>query len=73
MDLKFDNAGLCFDKAGEFTDHWWERAFNSAADNLNVQNFSQNVSLSLNNNDSIKVVVFYYSVCIILIRISHST
>lgn len=73
MDLKFDNAGLCFDKAGEFTDHWWERAFNNAADNLNVQNFSQNVLLSLKDSESIKVVVLYYSVCIILILISHST
>ncbi|EDW59024.1 G patch domain-containing protein 4 [Drosophila virilis] len=35
--LKFDNAGLGVDRATEFNDHWWERCFNEAASNVNVQ------------------------------------
>ncbi|XP_023168498.1 G patch domain-containing protein 4 [Drosophila hydei] len=35
--LKFDNAGLGVDRATEFNDHWWERCFNEASSNLNVQ------------------------------------
>ncbi|XP_034660129.1 G patch domain-containing protein 4 [Drosophila subobscura] len=35
--LKFDNAGLGVDRAQEFNDHWWERCFNEAANNVDVQ------------------------------------
>ncbi|EDV43297.1 uncharacterized protein Dana_GF16591 [Drosophila ananassae] len=35
--LKFDNAGLGVDRAKEFNDHWWERCFNEAANNVDVQ------------------------------------
>lgn len=45
--LKFDKTGLCYDKAVEFNDHWWERAFNCAAENLNVDNSNEAVSLSV--------------------------
>lgn len=45
--LKFDNAGLCYEKGKEFTDHWWEKAFNNAAGNLNVDNTAGSVSLSV--------------------------
>lgn len=44
--LKFDQAGLSFDKAKEFTDHWWERVFDNAADNLNVNDSSFSVKES---------------------------
>lgn len=56
--LKFDTAGLSFDRAQEFTDHWWERAFNSAANNLNINNCIENVSLSVNDNESTEVRIF---------------
>lgn len=56
--LKFDKAGLSFDKAREFTDHWWERAFNSAASNLNVDNSIGNVSLSVKDIDSTEVCIY---------------
>ncbi|XP_055307032.1 G patch domain-containing protein 4 [Sitodiplosis mosellana] len=52
--LKFDNTGLCYDKATEFTDHWWERAFNSAAENLNVENTAETVQLSL-KDESVEI------------------
>ncbi|KAI8045630.1 G patch domain-containing protein 4 [Drosophila gunungcola] len=35
--LKFDNAGLGVDRAQEFNDHWWERCFNEAANNVDVK------------------------------------
>ncbi|XP_017088794.2 G patch domain-containing protein 4 [Drosophila bipectinata] len=35
--LKFDNAGLGVDRAQEFNDHWWERCFNEATNNVDVQ------------------------------------
>ena len=38
--LKFDNAGFDFDKAKEFTDHWWEKVFDNAVNNLYVNNSS---------------------------------
>nr|ACO14805.1 G patch domain-containing protein 4 [Caligus clemensi] len=34
--LKFDSSGLGFDLAKEFTDHWWARAYNQAAQNIDV-------------------------------------
>lgn len=45
--LKFDNTGLCYDKGTEYTDHWWERAFNSASEDLNVVNTAESVELSM--------------------------
>lgn len=53
--LKFDNTGLCYDKATEFTDHWWEKAFNDASKNLNVDNSSESVALSVKNQSSFEV------------------
>lgn len=35
--LKFDNAGLGVDRAKEFNDHWWERCFNEATNNVDVR------------------------------------
>lgn len=56
--LKFDNAGLCYDRAQEFTNHWWQKAFNDAANNLNISNSSENVSLST-KDESIEVSILY--------------
>lgn len=53
--LKFDTAGLGHNKADEFNNHWWEKAFNDAASNINVQNASDKASLSLNNSESVEV------------------
>lgn len=52
--LKFDNAGLSYDRGKEFTDHWWETAFNNAANNLNVSINEENVSLSVHNEIEVK-------------------
>ena len=34
--LKFDNAGIGHNRAKEFTNHWWDHAFNKAAKNITV-------------------------------------
>ena len=34
--LKFDKAGVGVDPAKEFTDHWWQRAFDAAASKIEV-------------------------------------
>lgn len=43
--LKFDTAGLGKDQSEQFTHHWWEHAYNSAANNLE---FSKDEKVFLN-------------------------
>lgn len=53
--LKFDNDGLGFDKAKDFTNHWWETAFNDAAKNITVGTTGgDQVSMTLTNGESIE-------------------
>lgn len=35
--LKFDTAGLGHDPGEQFTNKWWECAYNSAANNIDVK------------------------------------
>lgn len=37
--LKFDNAGIGHDAAEQFTNSWWERAYNSANNNIEVSSY----------------------------------
>ncbi|XP_002136877.1 G patch domain-containing protein 4 [Drosophila pseudoobscura] len=53
--LKFDNAGLGVDRAQEFNDHWWERCFNEAANNVDVQ-VQQNGQVSTNRKQGEEAV-----------------
>lgn len=67
--LKFDNAGLGHDKAKEFTDQWWQKAFNDAANNIKVNSNPDNVSLSVENKDSVEVVFslkFFFLFCVLI-------
>lgn len=34
--LKFDNAGIGHNLSADFTDRWWERLYDKAADNVQV-------------------------------------
>lgn len=34
--LKFDNTGIGHNAGDEFTNNWWEKLFNTAANNINV-------------------------------------
>lgn len=60
--LKFDNAGLGVDGAEEFNNHWWERVFNEAANNVEIQKDGDKVSLNQKNNESVEITTKEYSV-----------
>lgn len=54
--LKFDSAGLGHDRAAEFTNHWWENAYNAAASNLEVGKTDANeVAINLQSGESIEI------------------
>lgn len=53
--LKFDTAGLGHDRAKEFTDHWWERVFNDAAQNIDVDSSSKKISVK--DTEAVEVIV----------------
>lgn len=55
MNLKFDNGGLGHDKGKEFTNHWWQNAYNNAAKNLDVNQTGGEISMSLKNGESVEV------------------
>lgn len=38
--LKFDNAGVGHQTGEQFTNNWWERVFNNAANNIKVKRVS---------------------------------
>lgn len=59
--LKFDKDGLGHDKAKDFTNHWWENAYNDAANNIDIEHKISSgndaVAISLRNGESIDVSV----------------
>lgn len=48
--LKFDNYGLGHDIGEEFTNNWWEKMFNKAAQNISVEIDNQQVKMKTNSN-----------------------
>uniref|UniRef100_T1GK11 G patch domain-containing protein 4 n=1 Tax=Megaselia scalaris TaxID=36166 RepID=T1GK11_MEGSC len=60
--LKFDATGLGCDKAKEFNNHWWERVFNEAANNVEVDKTDGNVALNIKDEDSVEITTKEYSV-----------
>ncbi|KAL5278388.1 GPATCH4 family protein [Megaselia abdita] len=60
--LKFDSSGLGCDKAKEFNNHWWERVFNEAAGNVEVENTDGNIDLKVKDEDSVEITTKEYSV-----------
>lgn len=53
--LKFDNAGFGLDKAKEFNNHWWERVFNEAAGNININKDEEDVSFEVDDDEGVEV------------------
>jgi hypothetical protein len=45
--LKFDNGGIGHEVGEQFTNNWWERVFNNAANNINVKVEEHDVKLHL--------------------------
>lgn len=60
--LKFDNAGLGVDKADEFNNHWWERVFNEAANNVEIKKDGDKISVNRKNKESVEITTKEYSV-----------
>uniref|UniRef100_A0A8D8YGP3 G patch domain-containing protein 4 n=1 Tax=Cacopsylla melanoneura TaxID=428564 RepID=A0A8D8YGP3_9HEMI len=48
--LKFDTAGLGHDPGEQFTNKWWESAYNSAANNIDVNNKQSKVEIKKNGD-----------------------
>ncbi|KAJ6640817.1 G patch domain-containing protein 4 [Pseudolycoriella hygida] len=59
--LKFNTAGLGHNRADEFNNHWWEKAFNDAASNINVNDSTDKISVSLKSGESIEYSASGYS------------
>lgn len=55
--LKFDQAGLGHSKSDELNNHWWERVYNSAAQNFDVNKSHDDdeVSMQVKDGKSIEV------------------
>ncbi|KAI8130567.1 hypothetical protein FF38_11807 [Lucilia cuprina] len=62
--LKFDNAGFGADQAAaDFNNHWWERVFNEAATNVNVQKEGEQIKMGLKNDeDGVEISTKGYSI-----------
>ncbi|XP_076262322.1 uncharacterized protein LOC143197628 [Rhynchophorus ferrugineus] len=60
--LKFDNAGVGHDVGEQFTNNWWERVFNSASDNINIQADDSEVKVNVNNIDAVDISTKNYSI-----------
>ncbi|KAG5898520.1 hypothetical protein JTB14_038473 [Gonioctena quinquepunctata] len=61
--LKFDNSGVGHDVGEQFTNNWWEKLFNSAADNINVEVDDKNdVKMKIKSEDAIEISTKSYSI-----------
>lgn len=62
--LKFDNAGFGADQAAaDFNNHWWERVFNEAATNVNIQKEGEQIKMALKDEaDGVEISTKGYSV-----------
>lgn len=55
---KFDQAGLGHNIADEMNNHWWERIYNKAANNIDINKNENEVTVQLKNGKSIEVINF---------------
>ncbi|CAG9812658.1 unnamed protein product [Phaedon cochleariae] len=54
--LKFDNAGVGHNVGEQFTNNWWERVFNDAAGNIDVEVDDEDVvKMKLKSEDSVEI------------------
>lgn len=62
--LKFDNAGFGADQAAaDFNNHWWERVFNEAANNVDVKRDGEKVKMNIKNaDDGVEISTKSYSI-----------
>ncbi|CAG9856827.1 unnamed protein product [Phyllotreta striolata] len=60
--LKFDNAGVGHDPGEQFTNNWWEKLFNKAADNIQIESGKNDVRVKLKSKGSVEITTKDYSV-----------
>lgn len=51
--FKFDNTGLGHDSATDFNNHWWERVYNDAAQNVTVS--KSGTTIQTNEEDAVDI------------------
>ncbi|KAF2888775.1 hypothetical protein ILUMI_17398 [Ignelater luminosus] len=60
--LKFDNAGIGHDSSEQFTNNWWEKLYNNAANNVNVSTAANgNVQVNVSDPDGVEITTKNYS------------
>ncbi|XP_023015962.2 uncharacterized protein [Leptinotarsa decemlineata] len=61
--LKFDNSGVGHDAGRQFTNNWWEKLYNNAAENIDVEVDGKNeVKMKIKSEDSVEISTKSYSV-----------
>lgn len=62
--LKFDKSGFGVDLAAtDFNNHWWERVFNDAANNVDIKQDGESITVDLKNEaDGVEITTKGYSV-----------
>jgi len=61
VSYKFDNAGLGDTNAAGREDHWWERVFNEATNNVNVSKTDSGIAVELIDKDGVEITNKSYS------------
>ncbi|CAH1980392.1 unnamed protein product [Acanthoscelides obtectus] len=59
--LKFDKAGLGHNIGDEYKNNWWEKVFNSAANNIDVEANNDEVKMKLKSNEPLEISTRGYS------------
>jgi len=60
--LKFDKAGVGHDVGEQFTNNWWEKVFNNAAENIDIQVDNSEVKMSVKDKNGVEISTKGYSV-----------
>ncbi|KAG5676380.1 hypothetical protein PVAND_006221 [Polypedilum vanderplanki] len=59
--FKFDQKGFGSGELKEETNHWWERTFNDASNNINIDSSDNKIKIELNDKDGVEITNKSYS------------
>ncbi|XP_057654392.1 G patch domain-containing protein 4 [Diorhabda carinulata] len=60
--LKFDNTGVGHNVGEQFTNNWWEKIFNNASDNIDIEIDNKEIRMKLKSPDAVEITTKGYSV-----------